>query len=75
MLNTLSAAHLEMEVAAKADVVMFLEMLDIQDDTALLATRPETLAGGRSGSLGLNSILVDADRTLHVDIADDGLSR
>jgi hypothetical protein len=71
MINPLSAAHLEMEIAAKTDVIMLLEVLDIQDDTALLAACPEALAGGLGGCFGFNSILVDADWAQHFGIADD----
>jgi hypothetical protein len=44
VVNPLLAAHLEVVVAAEADVVVLLEVLDVQDHTALVAASPQALA-------------------------------
>jgi hypothetical protein len=46
-------AHLQVVVAAKADVVVLLEVLDVQDDAALVAPCPQAL-GAVHGLGGLH---------------------
>ncbi len=47
------ARHFEVVVAAKAHVVVLLEVLDVQDDPTLVATRPQPLAAVYGLSTGL----------------------
>ena len=75
MIDALLAAHLEMEIASEADVIVLLEMLDVEDNTAFLASGPQTLTSRCCCSFrsGIDdSIFVDADRALAwLGIADD----
>jgi hypothetical protein len=44
VIDALLARHLEVIVAAKADVMVLLQVLDIQDHTTLVTPGPQTLA-------------------------------
>jgi hypothetical protein len=44
VVDALLAGHLQVVVAAKADVVVLLQVLDVQDDTTLVTPRPQALA-------------------------------
>lgn len=44
MVDSFLAGHLQVVVAAKADVVVLFEMLDVQDDATLITPGPEALA-------------------------------
>lgn len=44
VVDALLAGHFEVIVAAEADVVVLLEMLDVQDHATLVTASPKTLA-------------------------------
>lgn len=84
VVDALLRRHLQVVVAAKADVVVLLEVLDVQDGAALVAARPQPLAAvdglgraglrrGRDGVRGGRDDGVDGDRPRH-DRADQAIA-